>query len=320
MVNDFTILPLSTKIPDKGSDFILRRITNTFAEFFNANKRKEISRDEFIKEYGQALRSFVYKYNPIKDPNELYVIFNKFFLAYGFTEITRFPIRYNNYVLYISYKFTNENTCGGSIVIDVDGINEPDKGCKQSNLCGLLIDTEDSCPMFELGYDLWDKANTKVFLTYIDPTYYNGLKAMKHYKDFGRFPLNQEHIFLNLDLMWSATLPRMKCAGYLENYFTMEEINNLTDYKMYNHDILWLAKYKKVNLGEDIPEKEIFIWCKGMIEESFCPKICENTMFVVSYNENNAIRIVDVEKADIRVDTSCIKSNDYIISLVINEY
>lgn len=320
MLNDFTIMPITAQIPDKESNNILKRTTKTFAEFFNVNKHKELSFEEFYEKYAIPLKEFVYKYNPVKDPNELYVIFNKFFMMYGFYEVTRFPVRYNNYILYISYKLNNERCCSGNLTIDVDGINEPDKGCNQANLCGLLIDTEDTCPMFEIGYDLWKKANTIVVATIIDSTYYKGMRAMEHYKEFGRFPLNQEHLYLDLDTMWSGSLPRVKCMGYLENYYSMEEINKMVDYKMFQHDILWLAKYKVVNLGDGIPEKEIFIWCKGLVEEKFCNKICSNTMFITTYNENNAIKTVDADKTDIRVFTDCNTPNDYIISSVINQF
>lgn len=314
--------PITNRISDKDSHYILRRSTIGFHEFSETNKTRLLSFQEFYDKYAECLSAYIKEHNPYKELADIYTVFNNFFTVYGFTEVMNFPVRYNNYVLYISFK---RNSCTPQLSIEKAGTNEPIKGCSpcSSSIC---IDTEDNCPMFEVAYDLWDKANTFVSITYLDKRYYHALNAIKHYQEFGRFDPNQIHIFLELDTKWNIAYPRVKCAHNLVDYFNAKKLKDLLNYaSLKPRKILYLAKYKVVKI--DDTEKEVFIWCQAEVEKYFCHKICKFTTGIATYNEDNAIhnkiRLDKIEGGhldicDMSIDE--IQDDSYIISFVINQF
>ena len=221
----------STSLPvNRFQEILVKR-----EEFMNSNPTTEVqvSTTEFMDKYLPLFKEAMRDYD-VKSIEDLLLAFGDFCEnCEDIVEIKNFPVRLNEYYVLLNYEnrsnnIVSESKVGYSIWDPYDKYKESNgKNVKCGCTTPYLYTDNYQCDTFEIVPGVWTEVGTIVTKLTYNCRYVQTNKLIGNLKDFGRWPLNQIHLFLNVGMGKDEI--GVISLEYADEKFTEEEFLRLID-------------------------------------------------------------------------------------------
>ena len=251
----------STSLPvNRFQEILVKR-----EEFMNSQPTTEVqvSTTEFMDKYLPLFKEAMREYD-VKSIEDLLLAFGDFCEnCVDIVEIKNFPVRLNEYYILLNYENKENNIISESkIGYNIwDPYNKYKESTDKNVKCGCttpyLYTDNYQCDTFEIVPGIWTEVGTIITKVTYNCRYIQTQKLINDLEEFGRWPLNQIHLFLNVakgkDEIGVLSLE------YADEKFSVEEflrLIDLEDHYVSGETKLGLMYYSKFEFNDIIKHHE----------------------------------------------------------------